>query len=44
MASPMPRAAPVMAATLPVNSPAMPAPLRQYISQPPLTLMVAPVM
>ena len=36
-------AAPVIAATLPENSPAMVA-LRQYISQPPLTLIVAPVM
>ena len=45
MASPMPRAAPVTAATLPENSPAMVVRLRfQYISQPPLTLIVAPVM
>ena len=52
IASPMPRAAPVTTATLPSNAPfaAMvrpfePSPRRpQYISQPPLTLIVAPVM
>jgi hypothetical protein len=41
----MPRAAPVTAATLPVNWPAMRVLLLpQYISHPPLTLIVAPVM
>ena len=43
MASPMPRAAPVTTATFPAESPVMRAP-PQYISQPPLTLIVAPVM